>query len=74
MNTVDLSKAKAGDVVHFRCGGSTEIEYSYDEHINGIKCYCLYFGNDNGCALNYENDGHVCGLSPIFDIVKVESK
>lgn len=25
MSTVDLSQAKAGDVVHFRCGGSAVI-------------------------------------------------
>lgn len=74
MSTVDLSKAKSGDVVHFRCGGSANIINMYDNYISNTKCYFIGFGLDFGSEIPYEKNGEVCGISPTFDIVKVESK
>lgn len=72
--TVDLSKVKAGQIVHFRCGGSAKInlaQYTYQK-------YVCHFENDN-CHYVYNNCHHVYNvngtksddISP-FDIIRIE--
>ena len=70
--SVDLSKAKAGDVVHFRCGGCAEIERWVSESYQ-LATMPKFVGATY--PSNYQTSGKVCpfGESP-FDIVKVESK
>ena len=73
--TVDLSKLKAGDTVHFRCGGSAEIEqielteYTPYVHIS-LK------GSTHGGLMWFRNgrfDEEDSSTDP-FDIIRMEPK
>ena len=68
---VNLSEAKSGDVVHFRCGGSAEIEKHRRIYLSNQMIH--FAGIDTGYV--YENNGLVAfGATSLIDIVKVESK
>ena len=68
---VNLSEAKSGDVVHFRCGGSAEIESISD---NG-RFYQIVFKRDEFYISFNINIIGICQMTTkLIDIVKVESK
>lgn len=65
--TVDLSKAKAGDTVHFRCGGSATIKQPIDGDF-------LWFDGDcqrRAYKTNGQHSMMVAWESP-FDIIRIE--
>ena len=68
MTQVDLSKAKAGDTVHFRNGGSCELRridhYHSDLHF-------LHFGEE---CLSYRSAGKFGNCVRILDIIRIEPK
>lgn len=76
MNTVDLSKAKTGDVVHFRCGGSSEIAFCERKYsvFDSSWFYQILFGASYH-EIFYEENGLMDGeLVNPFDIMKAEIK
>ena len=66
---VNLSEAKAGDVVHFRCGGSAEIE----EIMKSGNMFLVDFFRSYGVVKYYKN-GSGDSFCEQFDIMRVESK
>lgn len=66
---VDLSKAKAGDIVHFRCGGEAVIESIKK---NFTKSYDIMFKNNGRrrSAWFYHADG--TQFQPLFDIIEIK--
>lgn len=66
---VDLSKLKAGDTVHFRCGGSLVVE-EQESKSETVKIKFKGYDRYTGFFLNGKQDlYYVC--SP-FDIIRVE--
>lgn len=71
--TVDLTKLKAGDTVHFRCGGSAVVESHPRWYCHGAQW--LMF---NGKERQFDNNGNYWigshdGKDP-FDIIRIEPK
>ena len=66
---VNLSEAKSGDVVHFRCGGSAEIESISDND----RFYQIVFKRDE-FYISFNIIGICQMTTKLIDIVKVESK
>lgn len=66
---VNLSEAKSGDVVHFRCGGSAEINEIMK---SGNMLLIEFVGSWN--VVKYYKDGSIDSFCELFDIVKVERK
>ena len=64
--TVDLTTAREGDVVEFRCGGRVKITESYNgRHI-------MFEGN---VCLSYLQSGHhVIGANDPFDIIAIHPR
>jgi hypothetical protein len=72
MSKVDLSLAKAGDLVHFRCG-LTKIINEITMESKGFRC--LSFSPKGVKPRIYPNDGNIYVESEYeFDIIKVELK
>jgi len=69
---VNLNKAEIGDIVYLRCGGECMIFNIFKSVFANKKCYHISFGLDFGAEIQYEKNGKVCGISPSFDIVKVD--
>lgn len=65
---MDLSKAKAGQIAHFRCGGSAKIE---DNEKGADGCRVITF---SGCTWsNYTQDGeYKGGTNHPFNIIRLE--
>ncbi len=77
--TVDLSKAKAGDVAHFRCGGKAEILAINPTHASG-SIRDISFKSD-GCNeaqddWSFFSTGYISATDwpEPFDIIKIEPK
>lgn len=76
MSAVDLSKAKAGDTVHFRCGGSAVMdEVILDPNIYGIAfCdggYLTAYSMEGKFLTKFSGDYHASGALEPFDIVSI---
>ena len=69
MSKVDLSLAKAGDVVHFRCGGTAKIESISEAY----RFFNLCFQFDD-FYISYNVIGICQMTTKLIDIIKVESK
>lgn len=70
---VDLSKARAGDTVKFRCGGMAVIDKVETEHddVTDETSYLLWFVNDCG-RRSYAEDGvYAPESTSILDITEV---
>lgn len=70
MSAVDLSKAKSGDTVHFRCGGSSVILMI---KINDASVY-IYLAKGHGESFTFDGDYSYIKDDHPFDIVRIVSE
>ena len=73
--SVDLKTLKAGETVHFRCGGCAVVKKIEACKTDKAKRVWLFFDDlpDSECAFLWDGSAGYLGSKNIFDIVRVEN-